>query len=148
MLSFEHLNDDDLCERGLELFLPSAYKRQQAKRHAIHLVLQEQFFAELQASERDDEEDEILAEERKATADFELAQAYREASYDGKIEAYLRGVNDARMAKNVWAQSMQECHEDLSRKTQSVTKGDEKSVPTTKLGNKSLVPHEICSLAA
>ena len=92
---------DEFTERGLEhhIFLSTHEKLQNCKRHAMHLVLQEQYFAQFNHSHSADGEgdDEELEE-----AMFALAQSYKRAAFDCRKYACLRGVEDARAAKKCW----------------------------------------------
>ncbi|KAG7347732.1 hypothetical protein IV203_016437 [Nitzschia inconspicua] len=98
LLPPRQLSDDEkFYKRGLEQDLPAANKRHQARRKSIHLVIQTHFFAACQ----EDEDDQSTGDLGTAL-NLKIAQLYKEASYECKMAAYLRGVEDAKVAKNVW----------------------------------------------
>jgi hypothetical protein len=124
-----HTDDTSLdCyeERGLEQYLDCCYQQpflspkerfrstvakvrrivveaqrsvQQQKRH--QRPVGEDHSSDGSYDDEDDDEDSLTMGDNWMERSFQIAQLYKEACYESKVAAYLRGIQDARVAKEL-----------------------------------------------
>jgi hypothetical protein len=122
------LDSEHFCERGLEHCFPSYTRRENCKRHAIRLVMQEQYFAEINSSCDGTDEDKEAWE----AAMRQLAHNYKRASHANKVAAMIRGFNDARAAKLASEQLMPVVRSALQEAT-AIVENSKEAAPKSSL---------------